>query len=371
MSSSASARDRLAAMLARWGGRPTLLTVAVINVVSFIVIAPYIAPANYGLDVGTFRQCAVALTQGVAYCGSPYPPLMGVAALPLSWVSSAAAAVLMPTLGITILAFGILAETRGHARIDRLLIAISVYTFTPVVYELLLGQTTILIGAAIYLVARRSDAFRNGIAIGIVLAVAPKALLAPILLWMLVWRRHALGGALLTAVVLTGVALLVMGPDPYRAWIGTVTGAGKTSLVGWLSDRDMGNLSLWPLEPVTIATAIFVAAATVVAIARDESRGFVASILGGLLLAPYTLLYGYTLVLLAVKPALAYAPRVTRGLALTVNFAHPALPSIIWTLTGLIACLFPRRSGPAVMDGAAPAAAAPASGASTAVPAEP
>ena len=369
MSSPASARDRLAAMLARWGGRPTLLAVAVINVVSFIVIAPYIAPANYGLDVGTFRQCAVALTQGVAYCGSPYPPLMGVAALPLSWVSPAAAAVLMPTIGITILAAGILAETRGQARIDRLLIAISVYTFTPVVYELLLGQTTIVIGGAIYLVARRSDAFRNGIAIGIVLAVAPKVLLVPFLLWMLVWRRHALAGALLTAVVLTGVAIVVMGPDPYRTWLSLVTGSGRTSLVGWLSDRDMGNLSLWPLEPVTIATAIFVAAVTVVAILRDESRGFVASLFGGLLLAPYTLLYGYTLVLLAVKPALAYAPRVTRLLALTVNFAHPALPSIIWTIVGLVACLSPRRSDPARADGRAadgPAAATP-----TAAPAEP
>ncbi len=343
----APARAQLAAVLARWGGRPTLLAVAIVNLVAFMVLVPYINPANLGADAMTYRRCAVMLAQGAGFCGAPYPPLMAVAALPLSWVSPMAAAAIMSTIEIVVLGAGVTLETRGQARIDRLLVGVAVVTFTPVVYELLLGQTTLLIAAAIYPVARRSDTFRNGIPIGIVLAVAPKALLAPFLVWMLVWRRHAFLGALLTALALTCGAVLVLGLDPYREWLAVVTGSSRSSLIGTLSNRDMGNLSLWPLEPVTIAAALFVALATVMAILQDESHGFVAALFGGLLLAPYSMLYAYSVVLLAVRPALGFAPRATRALSLTVNFAHPALGSIVWTMAGLGAFLTSRVWEPA------------------------
>jgi hypothetical protein len=83
-----------------------------------------------------------------------------------------------------------------------------------------------------------------------------------------------------------------------------------------------------------------VAAATLWTIVRDPSRGFVASLLAGLLLAPYSLLYAFSILLLAVKPALVFAPRATRVLALTANLAGAFLHVLTaWSVAGLVACL--------------------------------
>jgi uncharacterized membrane protein len=139
----------------------------------------------------------------------------------------------------------------------------------------------------------------------------------------------------------------VLGLEQYREWILVLTGAGRESVEGSfvLSLRDTGNFSLWPLSPVTFALACAVAAATVWAIVRDCPRGFVASLFAGLLLAPYSLLYAFSILLLAVKPALAFAPGATRALAFIANLvrASPVL-LIAWSLGGLSACLWFKRS---------------------------
>lgn len=329
---------RLSAALARWGGRPTLLAVTVFNVLTGALLLPVIAPDNFGSDSGLYRRCALALPDGVGSCGSPYPPLMALASRPLALLSPTGAAIAMSLVGLGILLVGVILETRGRPAIDRILVAIAAVTFLPVVYELLLGQITFPIAAALYPVSRRSDAFRNGVGVGIVLALAPKAMLVPILGWMLLWRRKALSAAVVTGLVLTAVGILLLSPDAYLAWFSTVTRSGSSSLVGLLSSRNMGNLSLWPLDPVTLPVACVVGVVAFWIMLRDATRGFVASLLAGLLLAPYTLLYAYAIVLLAVKPALGFAPRTTRALALTTNIAHPVVSSILWTLAGLAAC---------------------------------
>jgi hypothetical protein len=93
--------------------------------------------------------------------------------------------------------------------------------------------------------------------------------------------------------------------------------------------------------------ACLVAAAALWAILQDPSRGFVASLFAGLLLAPYSLLYAFSILLLAVKPALTFAPRATRALALTVNLVRASpVAMIAWSVAWLIACLpFKRPSG--------------------------
>ena len=67
-----------------------------------------------------------------------------------------------------------------------------------------------------------------------------------------------------------------------------------------------------------------------------------AALFAGLLLAPYTGLYAASILLLAVKPALAFAPRATRVLVLAL-IANPALVLLLalpaWSLGGLAACL--------------------------------
>jgi Glycosyltransferase family 87 len=338
-----SARDRLSKAMDRWTGRPALFAIAIMNLITGLGMGVGIAGANFGADSSLYRQCAVLLAEGqTQFCGFLYSPLMALAAQPLTWISSTAAIVLMSLIGGAILLIGVTLETRGQALPDRALIGIAVFTFAPVVYELLLGQTTLLIAATLYPIARREDGVRNGIPFGVALALAPKPLLLPVIVWMFVWRRRALTATVLTALILTGIGIAVLGFDQYRSWLMVLTGAGRESASGTfvLSGDAVGNRSLWPLSPLTFVVACVVLVVTIWAIVRDSARGFVASLFAGLLLAPYSLLYAFSILLLAVKPGLQFAPRTVGALALTANLARyvPAT-LIIWSLVGLSRCL--------------------------------
>ena len=260
-----SARDRLSEAVDHWSGRPTLVAIALMNVITGLAMGAGIAGANFGVDSGLYRQCAVLLAQGqTEFCGFLYSPLMALAAWPLTWVSATAAGLIMSFIGGAILLAGVALETRGRALVDRVLIGIAVFTFAPVVYELLLGQTTLLIAATLYPIARRQDGFRNGIPFGVALALAPKPLLVPVLVWMLVWRRKALTATILTAAILTGIGVAALGFDQYRSWFMVLTGAGRESVSGTfvLSGDAVGNRSLWPLNPVTFVVACAVVVVT-------------------------------------------------------------------------------------------------------------
>ena len=340
-------RERIAAALERRSGRQTLFAVTVMNVITGLGLGAHIAAANFGGDSGLYRQCALLLTEGrTEFCGFLYSPLTALVARPLTWVSPTTAIVAMTLIGVAVLLTGVALETRGQASIDRVLVAVAALTFAPVVYELLLGQTTLLIAAALYPVARRADGFRNGIPFGIALALAPKPLLVPILFWMLIWRRQALAATVLTTLLLTGLGVLLLGIGQYQDWIAVLSGAGRESVAGTfiLSSRDTGNFSVWPLNPATFVLGCAVAAAAFWAIATDSSKGFVAALFAGLLLAPYSLLYAFSILLLAVKPGLEFAPRTTRVLALIANIVR-SLPVlfVVWSLVGLSRCLPFRR----------------------------
>ena len=325
------------------------------NAMTGLAVLILLGPASFGADAATYRECArVAAESGG--CGFLYAPLMALAARPLTWVSPWAAGVVMTFIGLAVLATAVTFETRGRANSDRLLVGLAALGFAPVVYDLLLGQVTLLIAGAIYVVARRTDGFRNGIPLGIVLALAPKPLLGPVLVWMLVWRRRGLGGAFVTAVALTGVGLLIAGPDAYRQWLGVLTGVGTASVSGTFALSLSGSFSLWPLDQMRLVIAVGVAAATGWAILRDPSRGFVCALLAGLLLAPYTGLYAAAFLLLAVTPALAFSPRATRALALIANpVIALALGLVAWCIVALVACV-PHKLGhephPAVLHSA-------------------
>ena len=346
-----SDRDHADGPASTWMGRPFLFAVAALNALTGIGFGIAIGPANFGLDSGLFRHCALLLSQGARdFCpGFPYPPLAQIAALPLTVLPPTAAMLVMSLIGLVILVLGVGLETRGQARIDRVLVLVAALTFVPAVYELLLGQTTLLIAAAVYVVVRRPDSTRNGIPLGFALALAPKPMLLPLIVWMVVWRRRSVMSALITAGALTGLGVALLGFAQYRDWFAVLTGAARQVTDGsfWLSSADMGNHSLWPLTPLTSVVAALVVGATLWAIRKDVSRGFVASLFAGLLLAPYSLPYAYTILLLAVKPGLEFAPRATRALALSANLAAGYLIKAltVWTIAGVAACLTLAPSG--------------------------
>ena len=79
---------------------------------------------------------------------------------------------------------GVARETERLATVDRVLVFVAALGFVPVIYELIMGQVTMLIAAALYPVRER-DGHARGIGSGIVLALFAKPMLLPVLLWML------------------------------------------------------------------------------------------------------------------------------------------------------------------------------------------
>jgi hypothetical protein len=155
---------------------------------------------------------------------------------------------------------------------------------------------------------------------------------------MLVRRRRAMLGLVGAAAATMLVGLLVAGPDLHRQWLDTRAATGAVA-------RN-GNRSLWA-APGAIATtlALAVVAATLFATWRDESAGFIAALFAGLLLAPYTLVYAASILLLAVSPGLEIAPVATRVLALVAN---PAMVGAFgaWCGAGLATTVAAARGAP-------------------------
>jgi hypothetical protein len=325
-----------------------LASIAVMNAITGVAIAALLSSAALGADARAYRECAAAMAAMRFDCSFMYPPAAAVAMQPLTWMSAELAAVVMTAAGLGVLVAGVTLETRGRALVDKSLVFIAVLGFAPVVYELMLGQVTLLVAATMYPVVRSQDQWKSGLLFGVALAMAPKPMLALVLIWMLVWRRQALGASIAVALAVTGIGLVVAGPEQYRSWLTLLTGFGTASVAGTSAFSLHGNLSLWPLDPFRVVLGIVFGVGALWAILRDPSRGFVAALLGGLVLAPYTGLYALSVLLLAVPAALAFAPRATPVLVLVANPLVAMLGAFApWAGAGIFAALpLPGREAP-------------------------
>ncbi len=304
-----------------------LVAIAAINAITGLAALAILVPLTFGGDVDIYRRGAEGIAQGVIAQDFLYAPLAGLLATPLTWVPFTAAALAMSALGATMLAVGAWLESRGLPTVDRMLIGIAAFGFIPVVYDLVIGQVTILIAATIYPLRDRDGVLR-GVPFGIALALVPKPLMIPLLIWMLLWRRQALLGAAAAAGVMTLAGVVVLGPAIYEAWIGALRGAGEVS-------RN-GNFSVWtgggsPLPLALGAATIFATAAAL----RAPRGGFIATLAAGVMLAPYSLVYALAILVLAVRPALEIAPRLTRVIAMVANLAVIAVP-LAWAASWLL-----------------------------------
>jgi hypothetical protein len=310
-----------------------LLAVAALTGIVGIAVAIAIFPNAWAVDADRNLRAATDLLEGRFGLdhGYVYSPLAAALTVPWTLVSRELAIALWLGLRVAFLGFGAAYATRGWRATDRVLAFVAVASFVPTLYDLLLGNVSILLAGAVGLVASRRDAAWTGIALGLALATVPKPQLIPVLLWMLAYRRRALTGALVSAAIATALAALVLGPDAYGAWIGVLRS------VDYLSSPMYGNLSLFAVLPMPIAIAASVAAviATGVAFTRGPWPGLVAAIALGLLVAPYTLAYAAVLLLVVARPVAEAAPRAAVGLALSGSIAViVALP--VW-LTILVA----------------------------------
>ncbi len=299
---------------------PRIFVVAAINALLGAAVAVLILPTVWSVDGDRNLAAGRALAAGLfgRDHGYLYSPLAAAMTLPVALAVPYGFAVggwLVARTGI--LMAGAWHDVRGLSMPDRILVAIAVVSFVPTLHDLLLGNVSILIAAAVAVVAWSKDRYATGAPLGLILATAPKPALIPILVWMLVFRRRALGSAIGSATIFSLFGLVVIGAPAYLAWFQVLLHPD------YLGTSQAGNLALgamlppllaWPLTGLTLV-------GTVIALRRGETPGFIACLCAGLLIAPYTMAYGAVMLLLAVRPLARVAPTPTFILAASGSLA--------------------------------------------------
>jgi hypothetical protein len=149
-------------------------------------------------------------------------------------------------------------------------------------------------------------------------------------------RRRALAFAIATAAAITAAGLLVLGPDRYVAWVGSLVQAGSVTR--------HGNLSLWAggVSAIAVVIAGVATALLVVALRREADAGLAAALVAGVLLAPYSLAYSASILLAGVPAALRVHRNATIALALTSALAIFGVFAA-WCMAALV--IFARAAG--------------------------
>jgi hypothetical protein len=331
---------------------PWIFAVAAINAILAVGIGALIAPIVWSVDGDRDLAAARALLAGTfgQDHGYLYTPLAAALTIPAAAAIPYGVAVvgwLVARIGV--LLEGVRREVGDLSTIDRVLVGVAAIAFVPTLHDLLLGNVSVLITAAVAVVAWSGDGYLAGLPLGLVLATVPKPALIPILIWMLVFRRRALMSAIGSAALLSGIALVILGASTYSAWFQVLLHPY------YLGTNQTGNLALGAMLPAFLAWPLIAAtvAATIVALRQGEAPGFIACLCAGLLIAPYTMAYGAVLLLLAVRPLAGVAPARTFVLAATGSIGVIVfLP--FWVGAILATTLtIPRSSWPTLNHGAA------------------
>ena len=325
------------------GRRPALVGLATLTGLVGAFAAVRAAENVWAVDAHRNLAAAAALGHG-GFGSDPaylYAPLAAALTVPALALPTDVAVVAWLAVKVSLLVAGTFIATRGLAAIDRVLLGVAVVAFLPVLYDLELGNLTVIVLAALAAIAWTPDRYASGIPLGVILATAPKPQLIPVLVWLAVTHRRALVGAIGTAVLATLVGLALAGPSPYAAWVAVLRAPA------YLNSGDVINLAVWSLPPiVAIPSAVAAIGLFLIALLRGYWPGLIAATCVGLLVAPYTLIYGAGLLLVAAPAAGRASPRAVLGLAIiapvALVIAFPAWVALVLALVVLV----PSRAWP-------------------------
>ena len=304
----------------RWSlaPRPALVGLAFLTALVGGFAMVRAAPNVWAVDALRNLEAASALQNGT-FGSVPdylYSPLAAAFTIPFLALPADVAVFVWLVFKVALLIGATAVAARRLSVIDRVLFGVAAICFLPILYDLELGNVTVLVVIALAIVAWTPDRNVTGIPLGLILATAPKPQLIPVLIWLALVHRRALAGVLVTAALATLVGLALAGPTAYETWVTALRAPA------YLNSGDIINLALWSLPPViSIPAAIAAAGAFYLTLRRGYWPGLIGACCVGLLLAPYTLIYGAGL-LLVVAPAMIRAvPRATLVLALTAPIA--------------------------------------------------
>jgi hypothetical protein len=225
--------------------------------------------------------------------------------------------------------------TRGMPPAVRALATVVVSACVPVLSEFVLGNVTIPIAAAMLPILYRRDRL-SGIPFAVVFAAAPKPLLIPFLLWVLVHRRKMVAPMVISGLAVTAIATAIAGPNRLYGFLRVMADGGRISL------SFAGNDGLTAYAPgwLIITAGVVAAALASYALWRaDEATAAVVVTLAGLFLTPYV---GANLPIIVLPPLSLYAR------------CHPLRGSIVAAACALIPFNLPLFAGFALVAGSLP-----------------
>jgi hypothetical protein len=218
----------------------------------------------------------------------------------------------------------------------------------PTFHDLVLGNVMTLFAAAVALSLADEGRLGSG-ALGFVCAVALKPAIGPYVVWLLIRRRRAFGGAFAVGVVTTIVFALILGPGRYIEYLQALP---RTTA---LAAPFTGNLGLAAVSPLAAVVGLIVAYAwTLAAAARFELRCSAVVALAMTQLAQPTIGLNYA-VLLVPALVILWAVHPRAGLAMAVSLplivlVSPIVASLLLAATATVVALrttrLPARSMP-------------------------
>ncbi|HEX2140798.1 MAG TPA: glycosyltransferase 87 family protein, partial [Candidatus Limnocylindria bacterium] len=151
-------------------------------------------------------------------------------------------------------------------------------------------------------VARWQDA-RGGVAIGLLTLLMPKPHLFPVLAYLLVRRPRDFAAAAATMGVGVVVGLVAFGVEPWLAFLGSLRDPLARTFTA-----NIGFSSLF--GPAGVIVGLVAGLGLLgVGIVVGGSRGYGLSIIGGILMGPYTFVHYLAGTLVAAEPVLRSRPR--------------------------------------------------------------
>lgn len=242
------------------------------------VARPHFGDGQVLLDAGSRLAAGEPIYQGEML----YPPLAAVLGAVLRLVPNWF--LMEAGLRVAVMVVGAWIATRGHSRAVRVLAVVVVITCIPFVEDLVEANEMTWLALSVAVVVWRREDPRAGIPLGIVCALFAKPQLLPFLLWMLLWRRRALFGTLVSGAAAGVFGAIVAGPHAYLDWI-----RYALSQIGGTSSPFPGNQSLAVIlgswMPVAMALLLI---GLVLALWRlDEWAALVWALATGILILPY------------------------------------------------------------------------------------
>jgi Glycosyltransferase family 87 len=325
--------------------RPALVGLAFLSTLVGAFAVVRAAQNVWAVDAHRNLAAAAALQNGT-FGSVPdylYSPLAAAFTVPALALPTDVAVVAWLVLKIALLAVGTAVATRALFSVDRLLLLIAVIGFLPVLYDLELGNVTVIVLVAVAAIAWTPDRVATGIPLGLILATAPKPQLIPVLVWLVLAHRRALVGAVVMAALATMVGVALTGPAAYEAWVDALRAPA------YLNSGEIINLAIWSLPPfVAVPGGVVAVVGFFIALRRGYWPGLVAAICLGLLLAPYTLIYAAALLPVGAPAMVRASPRAALGLAITAPvalvLAFPAWVGLVLAMTVLVpAAAWPPR----------------------------